>query len=118
MEWRFVAGSFFEPGPAITWMRMKVALVAGEEPSPLQRLLAAADSGNGVSAVLDPRTHLFVNTDLIVNVVRDPVSEWVCLDAITRAHPDGVGLTETVLWDEHGRIGRGTQTLLVRARSG
>jgi hypothetical protein len=30
---------------------------------------------------------------------------------------DGVGLAESVLYDERGRIGRGAQTLLVRPRA-
>ncbi len=37
MEYRFVAGRFLEPGPATVWMRMRHPLVAGEQPSPLQR---------------------------------------------------------------------------------
>jgi Thioesterase-like superfamily len=53
MEWRFVAGSFLEPGPATVWLRMRHPLLPGEPPSPLVRVLAAADSGNGVSAALD-----------------------------------------------------------------
>ena len=55
MEWRSLSGGFLEPGPAKFWMRQLVPLVAGEEPSPLQRTLVIADVGNGISAVLDPR---------------------------------------------------------------
>jgi hypothetical protein len=40
----------------------------------------------------------------------------VCLDAVTRTGDRGVGLAETVLWDEDGRLGRAAQTLLVRPR--
>ena len=54
MEYRFVTGGFLDPGPATVWMRMRVPLVEGEEPSALQRVLVAADSGNGVSAALTP----------------------------------------------------------------
>jgi hypothetical protein len=116
MDYRFVRGSFLEPGPATVWMRMRQPLVAGEEPSPLQRVLAAADSGNGVSAALDYRHYLFINTDLTVHVHRMPAGEWVCLDAVTRPEPNGVGISDTALWDERGAIGRAVQTLLVRAR--
>jgi hypothetical protein len=115
MDWLFVRGAFLEPGPATVWMRMRVPLVAGEEPSPLQRVLVAADSGNGVSAELDYQRYLFINTDLSVHLLRMPAGEWVCLDA--RTHLDGVGLTDTTLWDERGRIGRAAQTLLVRRRA-
>jgi hypothetical protein len=115
MEYRFVSGAFLEPGPATVWMRMRVPLVEGEEPTPLQRVLVAADSGNGVSAALDWRQYLFINTDLSVHLLRPPAGEWVCLDAVT--HVDGLGLSDTALWDEGGRIGRAAQTLLVRRRS-
>ncbi len=114
MEYRFVRGAFLEPGPATVWMRMRVPLVAGEDPSPLQRVMAAADSGNGVSAALDWREHLFINTDLTVHLLRLPESEWVCLQAETLLGP--LGLADTALWDERGRIGRAAQTLLVRPR--
>src|SRR2546429_228956 len=53
MEVRFAAGSFLSRGPATAWLRMRVPLVEGEQPSPLTRVLVAADSGNGVSNVLD-----------------------------------------------------------------
>jgi hypothetical protein len=115
MEYRFIRGSFLEPGPATVWMRMRVPLVAGEEPSALQRVMAAADSGNGVSAALDWREHLFINTDLSVHLLRPPQGEWVCLEAQTLIGP--VGLADTALWDERGRIGRAAQTLLVRPRT-
>jgi hypothetical protein len=114
MEWLFVRGAFLEPGPATVWMRMRAPLVEGEEPSPLQRVLVAADSGNGVSAELDYQRYLFINTDLSVHLLRMPAGEWVCLDAKT--HVDGLGLTDTALWDQRGRIGRAAQTLLVRPR--
>jgi hypothetical protein len=114
MDWLFVRGAFRARGPATVWMRMRVPLVEGEEPSPLQRVLVAADSGNGVSAELDYHRYLFINTDLSVHLLRMPAGEWVCLDAKT--HVDGLGLTDTVLWDERGRIGRAAQTLLVRPR--
>ena len=115
MEYRFVHGAFLEPGPATVWMRMRVPLVAGEEPSPLQRVIVAADSGNGVSAALDWREHLFINTDLSVHLLRLPESEWVCLDAQTVIGP--LGMADTTLLDERGQIGRAVQTLLVRPRS-
>jgi hypothetical protein len=114
MDYRFVRGAFLEPGPATVWMRMRVPLVQGEEPSPLERVLVAADSGNGVSAALDYHRYVFINTDLSVHLLRLPAGDWVCLEAVT--YVDGLGLTDTALWDERGRIGRAAQTLLVRER--
>jgi hypothetical protein len=116
MEYRFVSGAFMEVGPATVWMKMGVPLLPGEEPTPLQRVLAAADSGNGVSASLDWSRYLFINVDLTVHLHRMPQGEWVCLDAITLPEPNGVGMADTRLLDERGQIGRGVQTLLVAER--
>ena len=116
MEYRFVTGSFVEVGPATTWMRMRVPLLAGEEPTPLQRVLAAADSGNGISSALDYRSYVFINVDLTVHLHRPPDGEWVCLDSVTLPEPSGVGMTDTALFDERGPIGRAVQSLLVDCR--
>jgi hypothetical protein len=115
MEILFARGRFLEPGPGVAWMRPRVPLVAGEAITPLQRTMLAADAGNGISAPLDWQTHIFINTDLTVHLLRPPEGEWVCLDSVT--HVDGIGLSDTALWDERGRIGRAGQTLLVRARA-
>ncbi|MCB0876339.1 MAG: thioesterase family protein [Solirubrobacterales bacterium] len=116
MEYRFARGSFVEPGPGVVWMRMGHPLVAGEDPTPLQRVLVVADSGNGISAALDYRRFLFINVDLSVHLSRMPEGEWVCLDAVTVPEPTGVGLTDTVLRDERGPIGIAAQTLLIAER--
>jgi hypothetical protein len=116
MEYRFVRGAFLDPGTATVWMRMRVPLVAGEEPTGLERVLVAADAGNGVSATLPWERFLFINVDLNVHVFREPDGEWVCLEAITVPEPSGVGLADTALYDERGPIGRATQTLLIADR--
>lgn len=114
VEHRFVAGSFDRPGPATDWIRLRVPLVADEPTSPLCRAVAAADFGNGVSWVL-PRSDgwIFINPDLTVALHREPVGEWVCLEATTVPEPHGIGLAESRLWDERGPIGRAVQTLLL-----
>ena len=97
MEVRFVEGGFVDPGPARAWMRMRHPLVEGEAPDPLDRVLVAADSGNGVSAPLDYRRYIFINTDLTVNLRRLPAGEWVCLDAVTYPERSGIGLSDSAL---------------------
>jgi hypothetical protein len=117
MDWRRARGGFFEPGPAAAWMRARIPLVEGEEPSPLTRVLVAADSGNGISAVTSLHDYLFINTEITVHLFRLPVGEWVCLDAVSRIDSSGVGVAESILWDEVGRLGRANQALLVAPRS-
>lgn len=116
MEVSFISGGFMEQGPATVWLRMLAPLLEGEEPTPLQRVLIAADVGNGVSSTLDFRRFLFLNVELTVHLERLPAGEWVGLDAVTRPQPTGVGVAESVLFDREGRIGRAVQTLLVSGR--
>ncbi|MDD9893987.1 MAG: thioesterase family protein [Gammaproteobacteria bacterium] len=112
MELRMASGG---PGTGKTqmWMRQRVALVAGEQPSPLQRLLTVADSGNGVSMAVDKNRYSFANPDLTVNMRRAPQGEWICLDAHTHFQNNGLGMAESRLWDERGVVANGTQNLLL-----
>lgn len=116
MEWRFVAGHFLARGPAAGWVRMRLPLIDGEEPTPLQRVMCVADSGNGISAELDLRTHLFINPDLTVVLAREPRGEWIGMRSRTTLAGDGTGLAQTDLFDVDGPVGRGAQTLLVDRR--
>lgn len=116
MDIRFGGGTRFGGGRSLAWFRLSGPLVMGEETLPVSRAVAAADFGNGVSHVVDFRTHLFVNTDLTVTLLRDPEGPWVLLDARTRLGPDGIGWASSVLHDERGPIGFAQQTLFVQER--
>jgi len=117
MEIRFVAGSFWEVGPAFAWFRLRTPLIAGEQPSPLQRLAAASDFGNGIATAVSWATHVFINPDLTLYVERLPDGEWVGLDAVTRVGDAGTGVSDSVLYDERGRLGRAQQGLYVAERA-
>ena len=116
MEARFARGAIGQ-SPVAAWMRMKIPLLPGEKPSPFVRTVIAADSGNGVAQVVDYDRFTFINADLTVTLLRRPKGEWICLDAHTMATKDGVGLSDTRLWDEKGPIGRGCQVLVARPRT-
>jgi len=77
---------------------------------------AAADFGAGLSSVLPREHYVFMNVDLTMYVEREPVGEWFCLDSQTRISAPGIGVTESVLFDVNGRVGRATQALLVAPR--
>lgn len=103
-------------GRASVWMRMRHPLLPGEPLSPLARVAATADFGNGVSAVLPFEDYLFINADLTVTLDRRPEGEWIALDARTLLHPGGIGWAQSVLHDERGPLGLATQTLVVQPR--
>jgi hypothetical protein len=116
MEIRFVAGEFRARGPAIAWFRMRVPLVEGEETTTLQLLAAAGDFGNGISSPLNWDEYLFINPDLTLYIDRPPQGEWIGLESQTTIAEGGIGVSESVLYDRRGRVGRATQALLVAPR--
>ena len=116
VDWRWIEGGVGKPGPAVVWMRPRVALVEGEAASPLQRLLACVDSASGVSSELDPAAWGFQNTELTVHLLRRPVGEWFCLAAETTLGGGAVGVATSSVYDEQGLVARTAQTLLVQPR--
>jgi acyl-coenzyme A thioesterase PaaI-like protein len=105
-----------ELGPGRVWMRLRHPLLPGEPPSPLARLTATADFGNGVSAALAFDRFVFINADLTIHLLRAPRGEWIGLDARTLLQDGGTATAESVLHDETGPLGRAFQTLVVQAR--
>ena len=116
VECRFARGGWHDRGPATVWTRLVVGIVPDEAPSPLQRVLAVADSGNGVSAVLSWDEWLFINPELTVHVLRPPEGEWVVLDAATTIAAGGAAVARSVLSDGRGPVAFGAQSLLVAPR--
>jgi hypothetical protein len=117
IEWRMARGGFGERGPATVWARMRYPLLPDEEPGPLERVLAIADSGNGVSGELDLREWHFINPELTVHLHREAAGEWICLDAQTTISAGGTGLATSVLSDLDGPVGVGAQSLLIAPRN-
>lgn len=122
-EHRLVRGEWGEPGPCTDWIRLRVPLLPGTPPSPLVRVAAVADFGNGIGSALPYEAFTFVNADLTIHLHRLPEAPagpsdggWVCLDAATWPDEDGVAIAESTLYDERGRIGRALQSLLLEAR--
>lgn len=116
MEIRFLEGSVNENGRSLAWMRLAHDLVDDEPPCPAARVCAAADFGNGLSRIVGFDTHVFVNTDLTITLLREPVGVWVLMDSETHIEPTGIGGATSALYDEQGGLGQAHQTLFVRSR--
>lgn len=114
MEWRWIKGSVQEAGPAVVWMRPRIPLLSGEPLAGAARLMACVDSASGISAALDPTKWGFMNTDLSVTIVREPVGEWICVEAETALAPTAVGVATSNVYDELGLVAHTSQTLLIQ----
>ncbi|HUN70358.1 MAG TPA: thioesterase family protein [Burkholderiales bacterium] len=115
VECRVAEGRFFG-GPCAIWFRLRHPLIEGEAPSPVERVAVAADSGNGISAILDFKRYIFVNSDLTINLLRRPKGEWICIEARTLVGPDSGGIAEARIYDAAGLVGRSIQSLALRLR--
>ena len=115
MESRLARGEFGS-GRAAVWMRQRVPLLPGAAPSPLERVLIAADSGSGVSVAIDHRLQSAVNADLTLALSRPLEGEWVGLDSTSTYEPHGIGLADTRICDARGTLGRVLQTLVLEER--
>jgi len=111
-----LAGGEFGRGRAAAWMRQRVPLLPGASPSPLERVLIAADSGSGISAAIDHRLQTAVNADLTLALSRPLEGEWVGLDSISTYEPHGIGLADTRICDARGTLGRVLQALVLEER--
>jgi hypothetical protein len=117
METRLALGEW-GTGRAAAWMRQRVPLVPGAPPSPLERVLVAADSSSGISAALDHRVQSAINADLTVAVSRPLEGEWVGLESVSTCESSGIGLADTRICDARGTVGRALQGLVLGARPG
>jgi hypothetical protein len=113
---RAACGRFGVPGSGAIWYRVDRPLVEGSEVSQAMRAVVAADFCNGTSAALDFREWTFINADLTVSFARQPLGEWILLDAESWIGPDGAGLAMARLADEHGYFGRAVQSLVIEKR--
>jgi hypothetical protein len=101
---------------AEVWIGPLVPLVDHEPVTQLQKLAMVVDSANGVGAALDPTEFLFMNTDTVVHLHREPTGDEFALRARASIGPDGIGVTTADIFDRRGFIGTSAQTLLVMRR--
>lgn len=110
-------GFGLEAGPKTIWMRTP-KLLEGEEQSPVQSLCMLADCGNGISWNARPTEMGFMNTDLTLNVHREPVGDWLASDSLSHWHSTGIGMSQSVLQDEAGPVATALQTLVLHPPKG
>lgn len=103
-----------EPGRSSFWVRTPLPLVAGEQVSPLSRLVGLLDISNGMTVRVSPEEVAFPNVDLTAHLFRQPTGEWLGFDTTVSFGPGGLGLTSSVLHDLDGPFGTSAQILTVR----
>ncbi|RUQ21695.1 thioesterase family protein [Kocuria sp. HSID16901] len=103
-------------GHGIGWVRPIFPLVDGEESPDWVHLMGAVDASNGIATRVAPgdKKWIFPNVDLQVHLFRRPEGQWLGLENEVSFGDDGIGLTSSILHDDHGAFGRAEQTLTLR----
>lgn len=116
LDIRVIRGEIGQPGPATAWFRVQRPLVEGHANSGLMQAAVVSDFSNGVAAAVDVREWTFINGDVTLYLMRQPVGEWVLLDAQMWPSAEGRAIAFGRLADCTGYFGRATQSVLLERR--
>jgi hypothetical protein len=95
------------------WFRANQPVVDGALVSVAMRAAIAADFCNGVSSPLDMRQWSFVNGDTTLHLAREPIGEWILVNAVTILDDSGGGIASAALADRDGYFGRASRSLII-----
>jgi len=113
VETRYPPGQSGNPGPTIAWLKT-VPLLTTEEPTPFERICPLADCGNAFGRNAEVDEVNFMNPDLTILLHRDPQGLWLGTQAQGFWESNGIGMSDALLFDHKGVVGRAIQTLLLR----
>jgi hypothetical protein len=100
-EWRFEESGGHYGNPS--WIRLRADVIAGERPLPVAKLAFVADTASGVGLVRALGVS-WTNADLALNVVREPVGDWLSIDGEGWVGHTGTGQVQATVWDTEGVV--------------
>jgi hypothetical protein len=110
MEYLFEESGGYYRDP--NWMRLRVDVIAGERPRPVAKLAYVADTASGVGQRRGVSVR-WINADVAINVVREPIGDWLSLDGRGWVGHTGTGQVQATLCDTDGIVGTVSMVRLV-----
>ncbi len=110
---RFVRGHLTTVGPGTMWGRLLYPFLDNEWLSGVPLAVCLSDFGNAVGSTLQMQDWGYLNTDLTVNLHREPRGEWICVNSVMQLDPGGFGVASSDLYDQTGSIGRSAASLFI-----
>ena len=98
---------------AEAWFRWIPAGSTGPSDTEIEAAIAARQAARKAK---DFKEWIFINGDLTLSLAREPVGDWILLDAETWAGPDSIGIAAARLADHEGYFGRAVQSVLFEKR--
>jgi acyl-CoA thioesterase len=83
----------------------------------LVRATTLADFSGGLSGALSAQEWSFANLDIAIHLMREPLGEWLLMDATMASSGNGVAVTNAIMADRQGVFARSHQTLFVAPRN-
>lgn len=105
IDLRIIEGSTEEPGPGRIWIRLDHPLMEGEQATNFQQMATMCDLGAAVGWEESATGATFINTDVTLQLLRRPTSEWVLFESGITMGSDGVACCRTTLSDPYGPLG-------------
>ena len=72
-----------------------------------------ADFTSGTANFLPINRWSSINADVTLNMLREPVTDWIAVDAVAHVAGDGIGHSRASLYDVDGFVGSGATTQIV-----
>ena len=104
------------PGHGVVWMNFHYDLLKNQPISSFVQSCMMADMGHGTARALDFNHWLYINIDINMIYYRQPVGDWILVDARMDGDGVGQGMSYSLFADEKGVFGRGLQTLFIERR--
>lgn len=98
------------------WIREDRPLVTGEALSPFVRVALAADEGSPVAHRGETELE-FINADYTLTLSREPIGEYIGLQAGGHVSEDGIAVGHATVHDEKGPIGFSMSTAVANVRT-
>lgn len=114
-DWIPVVGKLGEYGPRQMWMREIYDMVAGEPLTPWTRLTLAADFASPWAHGGDAGIR-YINTDVVVQVHREPIGEWIGFEASGHEASHAIAVGQCRIHDRDGPLGFVSCTALANER--
>ena len=111
-----VVNALETPGHGVVWMNFHYNLLQNVPISSFVRSCMMADMGHGTARALDFNHWLYINIDINMVYYRQPVGDWILVDARMDGDGVGQGMSYSLFADEKGVFGRGLQTLFIERR--
>ncbi|MFC3172808.1 thioesterase family protein [Novosphingobium bradum] len=111
-----LVGDYHTPGPGSTWTRFTAEVIAGEPLSPMARMAMIADYSAGTAPLLPLREWTLANLDIAVYMTREPVGDWLLVEAESEGTGTGIGISRGRIGDERGMFGTSLQTVFLDRR--